>query len=904
MSNKEKNKVWNVVGSFFGDSSLLPEGSVLQKLEVVENQSKLDYYSGEVYSPEATRFRATFLTPDGETRVLDINSKLVQPDFDANEPFINNNPDPTAEAVKKTLSFSYTYEDVTKSDTLTINVWSTKFTFSRIEITTPPNKTIYYSGERFDNTGMVVTAYSEEGNSRIINACEPHTSCSPGRNCYWWNDSPLVGNESESVQIEFTYCIPTDFENPAERTAKFYLPITVYQEEKKAILKVELEDKVAVKEYYSGTTFNSQGIKVYAKYPRDPDFPEKPVESELLDISVEEYPSGVVYYTDENQGKLTLKIVYNDPNTKKQTISLVEDVISAYEIDFVWNNFGSGDTFYVGDKLSKSDFPMQFVFKPSTKPPEQYHDYNWVANEWIDSNGKLLKATNSSISQKTEIKISKVYEHDPQKITRTAVIAIEVFKKKIPVSPPKGKYEADIYQNSVQALKLINITSSEANNTFKKGIGVVTVNGVREYDATRYFTPSADGYQWQVQVNLITDDNEKQYIWENTKTTETRTCNIKLRRVITETGKVSLDPSSISLKAPSVGSPSTGSVTVSLGTSYPPIEFSRDITKGSLYCNAWFTQENNSDYNKLQIEALDNDLPTGTQQATIKINADGDNIDDGWRLVKRNYTSSNITVNVTYRDPWSWTSSSYNTASKCSKWWQGFAENASTTSLSSKPNVRVYYSSGSYQTFEAVTYTGGYMYFLSTSSIAQDTFSDITNSAYPNQYSSGQTNPQLEAKTIINGAASYCSGWYNAVDNRTQTYPVKRGDNSSTTTCSGTNSARLWLPSYEELTDRTNVPNGMASVYQCTTVSTDSSRYRGTDKDSVGVFESVCPSGRVWVRNGSYHTNATTSQRVASWYYDSYYNGSSTGTSSWFGRVNVLDSTTCQIWLGFRIRMR
>jgi hypothetical protein len=29
MSNKEKNKVWNVVGSFFGDSSLLPEGSVL-----------------------------------------------------------------------------------------------------------------------------------------------------------------------------------------------------------------------------------------------------------------------------------------------------------------------------------------------------------------------------------------------------------------------------------------------------------------------------------------------------------------------------------------------------------------------------------------------------------------------------------------------------------------------------------------------------------------------------------------------------------------------------------------------------------------------------------------------------------------------------------------------------------
>ena len=657
MSNREKNKVWNVVGSFFGDSSLLPEGSVLQKLEVVENQSKLDYYSGEIYSPEATRFRATFLTPDRETRVLDINSKLVKPDFDANEPFINNNPDPTAEAVKKTLSFSYTYEDVTKSDTLTINVWSTKFTFSRIEITTPPNKTIYYSGERFDNTGMVVTAYSEEGNSRIINACEPHTSCSPGRNCYWWNDSPLVGNESESVQIEFTYCIPTDFENPAERTAKFYLPITVYQEEKKAILKVELEDKVAVKEYYSGTTFNSQGIKVYAKYPRDPDFPEKPVNSELLDISVEEYPSGVVYYTDENQGKLTLKIVYNDPDTKKQTILLVEDVISAYEIDFVWNNFGSGDTFYIGDKLSKSDFPMQFVFKPSTKPPEQYRDYNWVANEWIDSNGKLLKATNSSIGQKTEIKISKVYEHDPQKITRTAVIAIEVFKKKIPVSPPKGKYEADIYQNSVQALKLINITSSEANNTFKEGIGVVTVNGVREYDATRNFTPSADGYQWQVQINLITDDNEKQYVWENTETTETRTCNIKLRRVITETGRVSLNPSSVSLKAPSVGSPSTGSVTVSLDTSYPPIKFSREITKGSLYCSAWFTQENNSDYNKLQIEALDNDMPTSTQQATIKINADGDNVDDGWRLVKRNYTSSNITVSIDYTIPWSWNDS-------------------------------------------------------------------------------------------------------------------------------------------------------------------------------------------------------------------------------------------------------
>ena len=62
------------------------------------------------------------------------------------------------------VTVSYTYNDVTKDATFDLNV----LVLDYIEITTMPTDTEFTEEDPYDYDGLVITAYFEDGSSRII----------------------------------------------------------------------------------------------------------------------------------------------------------------------------------------------------------------------------------------------------------------------------------------------------------------------------------------------------------------------------------------------------------------------------------------------------------------------------------------------------------------------------------------------------------------------------------------------------------------------------------------------------------------------------------------------------------------------------------------------------------------
>lgn len=80
-----------------------------------------------------------------------------------------------------TITISYTEGSVTKQTTQAITVAKV---LESIEITTPPNKTAYFSGETFNPAGMVVTAHYNDGSSAAVSGYtySPNGALAAGNN--------------------------------------------------------------------------------------------------------------------------------------------------------------------------------------------------------------------------------------------------------------------------------------------------------------------------------------------------------------------------------------------------------------------------------------------------------------------------------------------------------------------------------------------------------------------------------------------------------------------------------------------------------------------------------------------------------------------------------------------------
>ena len=121
---------------------------VLDHIDVTTEPSKKAYKYGETFNPAGMVVTA-YYTDDQSRAVTGYTYS----------------PTGTLDMDDTTITISYTEGSVTKQTTQAITVAKV---LDSIEITTPPNKTAYFSGETFNPAGMVVTAHYTDGSSQAV----------------------------------------------------------------------------------------------------------------------------------------------------------------------------------------------------------------------------------------------------------------------------------------------------------------------------------------------------------------------------------------------------------------------------------------------------------------------------------------------------------------------------------------------------------------------------------------------------------------------------------------------------------------------------------------------------------------------------------------------------------------
>ena len=121
---------------------------VLASIEISNPPTKTAYKYGEVFSPAGMAVTARYT--DGQSRTVT---------------GYTYSPTGALKLSDTTITVSYTEGDVTKTPTQSITVAKA---LDRIAVTTPPNRTSYFSGEQFSAAGMVVTAYYTDGSSGAV----------------------------------------------------------------------------------------------------------------------------------------------------------------------------------------------------------------------------------------------------------------------------------------------------------------------------------------------------------------------------------------------------------------------------------------------------------------------------------------------------------------------------------------------------------------------------------------------------------------------------------------------------------------------------------------------------------------------------------------------------------------
>ena len=121
---------------------------VLASIEITTPPTKTAYKYGESFTPAGMVVAARYT--DGQSRAVT---------------GYTYSPTGALKLSDTTITVSYTEGDVTKTTTQAITVAKV---LDRIAVTTPPNRTSYFSGEQFSTAGMVVTAYYTDGSSGAV----------------------------------------------------------------------------------------------------------------------------------------------------------------------------------------------------------------------------------------------------------------------------------------------------------------------------------------------------------------------------------------------------------------------------------------------------------------------------------------------------------------------------------------------------------------------------------------------------------------------------------------------------------------------------------------------------------------------------------------------------------------
>lgn len=151
-----------------------PTEKTLEKIEISSQPNKLIYNEGEKFDPSGMVVKAIYSD----------NSKMILSNYEYT---------PKGNLSKNDTAVIITYQGKTATVNITVlEVKQEERKLERIEITSQPNKTTYTEGEKFDSTGMIITAIYSDGTREIIT----NYSCFPV--------AELKQNNKE-VTVSYTY---------------------------------------------------------------------------------------------------------------------------------------------------------------------------------------------------------------------------------------------------------------------------------------------------------------------------------------------------------------------------------------------------------------------------------------------------------------------------------------------------------------------------------------------------------------------------------------------------------------------------------------------------------------------------------------------------------------------------
>ncbi len=206
----------------------------LEKIEVTKQPGQTGYWVGETFNPSGMEVTAVY--SDKKEKVLDTAAYTITPSTDT-----------PLTLQDREVVISYEEGGITKTASVEIMVTEEPaVSLSSIEITKQPDKTDYREGERFDPSGMEVTAVYSDGSRKTVE--EDACSFEP--------DRALTFDDKE---VTVTY---QEFGRP--KTA--VLPITVAERPKVALKSIEITKQPNKTEYWEGETFDSDGMRITAVY--------------------------------------------------------------------------------------------------------------------------------------------------------------------------------------------------------------------------------------------------------------------------------------------------------------------------------------------------------------------------------------------------------------------------------------------------------------------------------------------------------------------------------------------------------------------------------------------------------------------------------------------------------------
>ncbi len=291
--------------------------AALKNIAVTALPAKEDYWAGEKFDPAGMEVTASY--EDGSTKILKTEEYTLAPDTNTELKITDTQ-----------VTITYQEGGITKTASVAITVSERPDVMLKsIKVTKNPDKTEYFEGEKFDPSGMTVTASYSDNSTKEISA-EQYT-LTPDK------DTPLQLTDTK---------ITINYKEGAAKVST-EISITVKAAEASPLQKIEVTKQPAKTEYQEGETFDPAGMEVTATY-------ENGAKKAVTNYTYEK--------TALDPAKQKVKITYTEGGITKETeVSIT--VIAANKLESISYELKKTELEREGACFTDDDITITAVFE-------------------------------------------------------------------------------------------------------------------------------------------------------------------------------------------------------------------------------------------------------------------------------------------------------------------------------------------------------------------------------------------------------------------------------------------------------------------------------------------------------------------------------------------------------------